>query len=337
MSTADNEKDLERLTRLGLSAMREMRQLRASPTRTLLSSHNNVLEETIVAEEVEEEQPTTTDDTSSSAEVEEPEEEAGDVEPEEDDVEEPEEEAGDVEPEEEPKEEEPQQVQDTLLTALEAAYASNEDMYVDPASIPERARRVRDELEAYQDRDLRAAIFVSHLWTGCFPGMHAYTFRHEVVVDDEYDLDRLLDKDYVWPEVFNNAMMPMAMKLAYGKVDESELARVRGILERGEPLPPHNSLVCYTTDKACRDIKRCRITPNKEVILPGMQDDKPVGFCFKREVLFDILLTQQTPVNPRNREAIPPVLVKSIYDKYRGELLMRAYYLESTPKGRRSG
>jgi hypothetical protein len=375
---------LERLTKLGIDALREMKQPRKpSPKLVIMQSTKEVLEQTVDAdgdvrgaEEEEDEETVEVEDDASEGDEGEGEEEdtsegdEGEAEEEDDDedegeegdededegedeevekdleseerahevlqgladeAEEAEEEGGtEAAQEEAGLEEEQPAVQDAILEALVAALDSNEDMHVDKARSREVARRIRCDLARHDDEIVRAAIFVTHLSVGTFPGMHSYTFRHVVVVDGAYDVDRLFERDYVWPEVYNNNLLADDMKLAYAKLDESEIGRVRGLLEHGEALPPHSSMVCYTNNGACDGMRKCEITARREIIVPGMQDSKPVGYCFQRDVLFDVLLTQTTPANPRTGEAFPPQLVASMYRKYKGELLMRTYYLETS-------
>jgi hypothetical protein len=373
---------LERLTQLGINALREMKQPRKpSPKLVIMQSTKEVLEQTVDAdgneeEDVEEdvveiegdEQDTSEGDETDEVgdeeaeevvevaedEDEENEDEEDDAEDEENEDEEEQDlaseerahevlqgladEAEEVETEEAGEEaaegeagEEPEANQeDAILEALVAALDSNEDMHVDKTRSRAVARRIRDDLANYDDELVRAAIFVTHLSVGTFPGMHSYTFRHEVVVDGAYDVARLFERDYVWPEVYNNNLLADDMKLAYAKLDDSEIGRVRGLLEHDEPLPPHSSMVCYTNNGACDGMRKCSVTAKREIIVPGMDDGKPVGYCFQRDVLFDVLLTQTTPANPRTGEAFPPQLVANMYRKYKGELLMRAYYLETS-------
>lgn len=131
--------------------------------------------------------------------------------------------------------------------------------------------------------------------------------------------------------MYNNRLLTEQMKAAYAKLDEMEIARVRAELESGDDVREADTgpLVCYTTNGACTGLRRCALTAKKTITVPGMEDDRPVGYCFERDVLFDALLTESAPANPYNGEALPEVFVRSLGKKYMAELLMRAYYLET--------
>ena len=296
----DSTTKLAKLAEIGINSMREMRRMRESPTRILKEKQTPVLEETVQEEEL-----VVLDEESA------------------------------VDPEDIVEETIPEEIvteENAIIESIVDAYNSNEDYYPDLENVRMVAKLIQKQLNNYSDDEklLRAAVLITHLSTNTYVGSHSYTFRKEVVVDGIWDVSRLLEGDYIWPEVYNNALMDVEMKNKYEELDKSEVSRVMDILRTGKQIPNGDGMICYTTpSNACNGLRTCKITANKEIIIPGMENSKPVGFCFKREVLYDIFLTQKVPINPRTGEEFPPILVQGVYKKYKGELLMRTYYLET--------
>jgi hypothetical protein len=232
-----------------------------------------------------------------------------------------------------------------LLRSIEASYMSNGDLFVDLDSVPERAKKLYFDLLSHKDYMWRAAILLAHLHTATFTGANSYTLREAIINNNEYDIGRLHERNYVWPEVYNNKLFDAAQVDRLSRFEHKEIEGVHQKLVRGEPLPMDldQGMICYTTQdipkdtivkdspskETCRGIRPCPIMRKREIMIPGTHNSKAVAYCFAPEVIYDILLTEKTPKNPETSEVFPKHLTTQLYDKYKVEINMRAYYLES--------
>lgn len=172
------------------------------------------------------------------------------------------------------------------------------------------------------------AIVIVHLYRPSFVGAHSYTFRREVIVRDVYDLTRLDNLMYTWPEVFNNKfLMGDKDKITkYKNFHISEVKKMEELLSAGKIVEPadEDQQICYQEDEC--GPKACKLKIKREIFMPEFEDGKVKGYCFDNDTLFDIILSSQNPINPYTKKPFSPHLVESVKKKYGDELLMRAYF-----------
>lgn len=175
------------------------------------------------------------------------------------------------------------------------------------------------------------SIVITHLYSAKFVGNYSYTFKREIIIKNEYDLRRLDNKKYVWPEVFNNIEILKEKTFVVNilKLLDAEYRSIEEILRSGKIIHPYTGeeRVCYKPVDNCT-LETCKLVKEKVIYMPELNKDKQVvAYCFEETQLFDIILANIIPINPFTKKPFPKHLVDGMRQKYKNELLMRAYYL----------
>lgn len=220
-------------------------------------------------------------------------------------------------------------VHNNLLESLTNAYMSDSiAKQKGLSSVKSKIKTLYRNLMEGDDYIQDIAIVIVHLYKPNFIGAHSYTFRREVVVKNVYDLSRLDDLSYIWPEVFNNKYLGEDKEKVdkYKKFHMEEVKRMRELLSNGKTIEPseEDDQICYEDGKC--GPTACKLVTKREIYMPEMHEGKVKGYCFDNDTLFDIILSSTVPINPYTKNPFPEHLVKNVKQKYKDELLMRAYF-----------